>query len=67
MPGAYLGPLWLNLRFSLALTICESLALFFVSLWCVGSIEVFSMMVHCNGWKASMRAGRYLCFSNSRV
>ena len=32
-PGAclWLGPPWLNLRFSLALTICESLALFLVS------------------------------------
>ena len=31
----------LNLRFSLALTICESWALFFVSLLCVGLIGVF--------------------------
>ena len=30
----------LNERFSLALTICESLALFFVSSWCVNLIRV---------------------------
>ena len=32
MPEAFLwlGPPWLNLRFSLAVTICESCALFFV-------------------------------------
>ena len=32
---------WLNLRFSLALTICESRALFFVSSWSVNLIKVF--------------------------
>ena len=32
---------WLNLRFSLALTICESKALFFVSSWCSNLIRVF--------------------------
>ena len=31
----------LSLRFSLALTICESSALFFVSSWCVNVIKVF--------------------------
>ena len=43
MPEAYLqlDPPWLNLTFSLALTICESLALFFVSSWCVNLIRVF--------------------------
>ena len=36
-----LDPPWLNLRFSLSLTICESWALFFVSSWCVNLIRVF--------------------------
>ena len=43
MPFAYLklDPPLLNLRFSLALTICESCAIFFVSSWCVNLIRVF--------------------------
>ena len=43
MSDAYLelDPPCLNLRFSLALTICESLALFFVSSWCSNLIRVF--------------------------
>ena len=42
-PDAYLwlDPLWLNLGFSLALTICESWALFFLSSWCVGLVGLF--------------------------
>ena len=32
---------WLNFKFSLALTICESWALDFVSSWCVNLIRVF--------------------------
>ena len=36
-----------QLEVSLALTICESLALFFVSSWSVNLIRVFSMMIHC--------------------
>ena len=37
VPGAclWLDPPWLGLGFSLALTVCESWALFFVSSWCV--------------------------------
>ena len=43
MPGAclWLGPPWLNLRFSLALTICESLAMFLVSPQWVNLIRLF--------------------------
>ena len=36
-----LDPPWLSLRFSLALTVCELWALFFVSLCCVNLIRVF--------------------------
>ena len=36
-----------NQFFSLALAICESWALFFVSSWSVNLIRVFSMMIHC--------------------
>ena len=38
---SFIKNLWLNWRFSLALTICESWALFFVSSWCVNLIRVF--------------------------
>ena len=43
MPDAYLqlDPPWLNLRFSLALTICEPRVLFVVSSWYVNLIRVF--------------------------
>ena len=43
MPDAYLllDPPWLNLRFSLALTVLGSWALLFVSSWCVNLIRVF--------------------------
>ena len=27
----------------------------------------FSVMVHCVGWMASVRAGRFLCFNSSRI
>ena len=37
----WLGAPWLNLRFSLALTICESLTLFSVSSKCVDLFIVF--------------------------
>ena len=47
MPDAYLwlDPSWLNLGFSLALTVCESWAIFFVSSWSVNLIRVFSVVV----------------------
>ena len=69
MPGAclWLDPPWLNLRFSLALTVYESWALFFVSSWGVGLVRVFSVMIHCISWMASMRAGHFLCFSSGGV
>ena len=35
-----------NLRFSLALTICETRALFFASSWSVNLIRVFFMMIY---------------------
>ena len=43
MPDAFLllGPPWLNLRFSLALTIWESLSISFVPSSCVNFIRVF--------------------------
>ena len=41
MPDAYLDPPWLNSRFSLALAICESRAIFFVSPRYVILIRVF--------------------------
>ena len=37
----WLGPPWLGLGFSVALTVCWSWALFFVSAWCVNLIGVF--------------------------
>ena len=37
----WLDPPWINLRFSLALTVCESGALFFVSSQCVNLIRLF--------------------------
>ena len=42
-PDAYLllDPPWLSLGFSLALAVCGSWALFFVSSWCVGLVGVF--------------------------
>ena len=69
MPGAclWLGPPWLGLGFSLALTVCGSWALFFVSLWSVGLIGVFSVVVRCISWMASVRAERFLCFNGSRI
>ena len=53
VPGAclWLGPSWLGLGFSFALTVCGSWALFFVSSWGVGLIGVFSMvMLMLVGW-----------------
>ena len=69
VPGAclWLGPPWLGLGFSLALAVCGSWALFFVSSWSVGLIGVFSMMVHCVGWVATVRAGCFLCFGSGGV
>ena len=69
MPDAYLwlDPPWLNLGFSLALTVCESWVIFFVSSWSVNFIRVFSVVVRCFGWMASMRAGRFLCFGGGGV
>ena len=59
------GPLWLNLRLSLALTICGSSALLFVSSECVFWIDCFSVMKHCISYEAIMRAKQFLCFSSN--
>ena len=54
----WLGRPWLGLGFSLALTI---------RMWVVGHFLCFSVVVRCVGWKASVRAERFLCFNGSRI
>ena len=61
MPGAclWLGLPWLSLGFSLALTVCGSWALFFVSSWCVGLMRLFLCKGALQWLGASMRAWRF--------
>ena len=55
-----MDPPWLNLRFSLALTICESWALFFVSSWCVNLMSF--IFLFCLVFAMSLCASVYMCF-----
>ena len=61
VPGAclWLGLPWLSLGFSLALTVCGSCALFFVSSWCVGLIRLFLCYGTLQWLGASMHAWRF--------
>ena len=67
MPDAcvLLGQPWLNLRFPLALTICESLAI--VPSCFVNLIKLFLGDMNCISQEASMRAKQCLCFNKSRL
>ena len=55
----WLGPPWLNLSFSLALTISESWARFIISLFHHSVLDYFSVMIHCISLEASIRAKQF--------
>ena len=69
MPDAclWLGPSWLNLRLFIALTICESLAIFVVSSKCVNLIRLFLGDDALHSKEASMRFKQFLCFDNNEI
>ena len=61
----WLDPPRINLRFSLALTICESETLFFVSSQCVNLIRLF-LCVDTLYLLGSLHATKqFLCFNNN--
>ena len=53
----------------LALTIdlCVSRALFFVSSQCINLVRLFSVMMYCTSYEASLPAEQCLCFNKTET